>query len=366
MTDASSPPAPAPAPAPKPKIRLTALSHGAGCACKLGSVELGQVLQHLPSVVDPRVLVDAATRDDAAVFRLSDERALVATTDFFTPIVDDPRAWGAIAAANALSDIYAMGGTPLFALNLVGWPRDKAPFEILGDVIAGAVEVTERARCPMLGGHSIDVLEPIFGLVAIGEVHPDRALTNSGACAGDLLVLTKPLGTGILSTALKRDALLETGMTEAVRSMTTLNEGAARAALAVGVSAATDVTGFGLLGHLGNILAASKVAAEIAFEALPILPHALSLAGRGIVPGGTQRNLAAATNVDWAEDLTPTERVICVDAQTSGGLLLAVPRENEGALLAALREAGTPAAAVIGRLTTGPVGHVRVTRRLEG
>ena len=177
MTDTTS--------ASKPKLRLTALSHGAGCACKLGSVDLGQVLQHLPTIVDPRVLVDAATRDDAAIFRLSDDRALVATTDFFTPIVDNPRDWGAIAATNALSDVYAMGGTPLFALNLVGWPRDKAPFELLGEVMAGAVEITERARCPMLGGHSIDVLEPLFGLVVIGEVHPDRTLTNAGACAGE-------------------------------------------------------------------------------------------------------------------------------------------------------------------------------------
>ena len=295
--------------APTPKVRLTALSHGAGCACKLGSVDLAEVLRHLPKVVDPRVLVDAGTRDDAAVFKLSDDRALVATTDFFTPIVDNPRAWGAIAAANALSDVYAMGGTPLFALNLVGWPREKLPFEMLGEVLAGAVEVTERARCLMLGGHSIDVLEPLFGLVVIGEVHPDRALTNAGACAGDVLILTKPLGTGILATALKRDALIEAGMAEAVRSMTTLNEGAARAALAVGVSAATDVTGFGLLGHLGNILAASKVGAEIAFESLPILPHALNLANRGIVPGGTQRNLQAAVQVEWADDVTPTERM---------------------------------------------------------
>ena len=349
----------------KPRLRLTALSHGAGCACKLGSVDLGEVLRHLPSVVDPRVLVDAATRDDAAVFRLSDDRALVATTDFFTPIVDNPKAWGAIAAANALSDVYAMGGTPLFALNLVGWPREKLPFEVLGEVLAGAVEVTERARCLMLGGHSIDVVEPIFGLVVIGEVHPDRALTNAGACAGDVLVLTKPLGTGILATALKRDALLEAGMADAVRSMTTLNEGAARAALAVGVSAATDVTGFGLLGHLGNMLAASKVGAEIAYESLPILPHAVNLATRGIVPGGTQRNLAATAGlVEWADDVTPVERLLCVDAQTSGGMLLAVPQENVPALLDGLREAETPAAAVIGRLTAGPAGHVRVTRRL--
>jgi selenide,water dikinase len=208
-------------------------------------------------------------------------------------------------------------------------------------------------------------MEPLFGLVVIGEVHPDRTLTNAGACAGDVLVLTKPLGTGILATALKRDALLEAGMADAVRSMTTLNEGAARAALAVGVSAATDVTGFGLLGHLGNVLAASNVGAEIAYEALPILPHAVNLATRGIVPGGTQRNLAATEgHVTWASDVTMVERLLCVDAQTSGGLLLAVPPEHLDRLLAALREAETPAAAVIGRLTTGPTGHVRVTRRL--
>src|SRR3954468_1957076 len=312
----------------KPRIRLTALSHGAGCACKLGPEELTQVLRHVPGIRDPRVLVDAATRDDAAVYRLSDSRAIVATVDFFTPIVDDARAWGAIAAANALSDVYAMGGTPLFALNLVGWPREKLPPELLGEVLDSAAEVAERAKCLVLGGHSIDSQEPLFGMVVIGEVHPDRMLTNAGACAGDALVLTKPLGTGILATALKRDALLETGMADAVRSMTTLNEGAARAALAVGVSAATDVTGFGLLGHLGNILEASKVAAEIAFEALPILPHAKNLASRGVVPGGTQRNLEAATNVDWAPELSPADRYICVDAQTSGGLLLAVPAEN--------------------------------------
>jgi selenide,water dikinase len=349
--------------APLPSIRLTALSHGAGCACKLGSVDLGEVLRHLPQVVDSRVLVDAATRDDAAVFRLSADRALVATVDFFTPIVDNPRDWGAIAAANALSDIYAMGGSPLFALNLVGWPREKLPFDMLGEVLAGAAAVAGRAGCLLLGGHSIDALEPLFGLVVIGEVHPDRTLSNAGACAGDVLVLTKPLGTGILATALKRDALLEAGMADAVRSMTTLNDGAARAAGEVGVSAATDVTGFGLLGHLGNMLEASRVAAEIAYEALPLLPHARNLAARGIIPGGSQRNLQAAVKVEWADDLAPEDRILCVDAQTSGGLLLAVPPENEAALLDALRRAETPAAAVIGRLIPGPAGQIRVVRR---
>jgi selenide,water dikinase len=285
--------------------------------------------------------------------------------DFFTPIVDDPAAWGAIAVANALSDIYAMGGTPLFGLNLVGWPRDRLSFEMLGELLRGAAEVAQRAGCLILGGHSIDSAEPTFGMTVIGEVHPDRMLTNAGACAGDLLVLTKPLGTGILATALKRDALLETGMAEAVRSMTALNDGAARAALRVGVSAATDVTGFGLVGHLTSMLEASKVAAEIAFEAIPILPHARNLAARGIVPGGTERNLQAADNVEWAADLGTADRYLCVDAQTSGGLLLAVPPENEGDLLTALREERTPAAAMIGRVVAGNPGRLRVNRALQ-
>jgi selenide, water dikinase len=298
------------------------------------------------------------------VFLLSPDRALVATVDFFTPIVDDPAAWGAIAVANALSDIYAMGATPLFGLNLVGWPRDRLPFDMLGELLGGAAEVAQRAGCLILGGHSIDAVEPTFGMAVIGEVHPDRMLTNAGACAGDRLVLTKPLGTGILATALKRDALLETGIAEAVRSMTALNDGASRAALRVGVSAATDVTGFGLVGHLTSMLEASKVAGEIAFDALPILPHARNLASRGIVPGGTERNLEAANDVEWAAELGAADRYLCVDAQTSGGLLLAVPAENEAALLAALREEHTPAAAVIGRVVAGKPGQIRVTRQL--
>jgi selenide,water dikinase len=216
----------------------------------------------------------------------------------------------------------------------------------------------------VLGGHSIDSTEPLFGMAALGEVHPDRMLTNAGACAGDRLVLTKPIGTGILATALKHDALLETGMAEAVRSMTTLNDGAARAALRVGVSAATDVTGFGLIGHLGSMLEASKVAGEVAFDAVPILPHARNLASRGIIPGGSRRNLEAASTVEWSSDLSEADRYLAVDAQTSGGLLLAVPAENETALLAALAEEATPIAAVIGRVVAGKPGHMRVTRQL--
>lgn len=310
--------------------------------------------------------MDAATRDDAAVFRLSPERALVATTDFFAPIVDDAATWGAIAAANALSDVYAMGGTPLFALNLVGWPRGKLPFELLGEVLRGASEIARRAGCLLLGGHSIDALEPHFGLAVIGEVHPDRMLTNAGARPGDVLVLTKPLGTGILSTALKRDIIGEDAMAEAVRSMTALNDGAARAALAHGVRAATDITGFGLLGHLDNMLTASGVGAEVAFGSLPLLGGALELAALDVVPGGTERNLQSAEEprVAWDRSLTRAERLLCVDAQTSGGLLLAVGPERLGGLVEALAREGTLARAVIGRVTGGPAGGLRVTREL--
>ena len=295
------------------------------------------------------------------MYRLTDDRALVATVDFFTPIVDDPAAWGAIATANALSDVYAMGARPLFALNLLAWPREGVPFEMLAEVLRGAAEVARRAGCLVLGGHSIDDPEPKFGMAVIGEVHPDRMLTNAGACAGDLLVLTKPLGTGILSTALKRDALIEEGMAEAVASMTTLNDGAARAALEVGVSACTDVTGFGLIGHLGNVLDASRVAAELWADAVPVFSHVRNLAARGIVPGGTARNLeAAAARVTWDASLDEPARVVLADAQTSGGLLLAVPAENHEALIAALGRESVPVAATIGRITAGPAGAVTV------
>jgi selenide, water dikinase len=321
---------------------------------------LAQVLRHLPTIEDPNVLVDAATRDDAAVYRVAPDRALVATVDFFTPIVDDAASWGAIAAANALSDVYAMGARPLFALNLVAWPRETLPFELLGEVIRGAAEVTTRAGCLMLGGHSIDDREPKFGLVVVGEVHPERMLTNAAARPGDRLVLTKPLGTGILTTALKRDLLPESALEPAVRSMTELNQGAARAALEAGVRCATDVTGFGLLGHLGNILAASGVGARIEFSRLPILSGAVELAARGCVPGGTRRNLEAA-RAEWADDLGEAERLLVVDAQTSGGLLLAVPPARLELLLAALAREGTPAAAVIGEILP-EAGVLRVVR----
>ena len=344
------------------RFRLTALSHGAGCACKLGSADLTEVLRHLPAVADPRVLVDAGTRDDAAVFRVSPDRALIATTDFFTPIVDDARSWGAIAAANALSDVYAMGGTPLFALNLVAWPRTGLPFELLGEVMAGAAEVAQEAGCLLLGGHSIDDAEPKFGLAVTGEVHPDQLMTNAAGKPGDLLVLTKPLGTGLLTTALKRDRLTEAEVAPAVASMRALNAGAARAARAEGVRAATDITGFGLLGHLGNILAGSRLAAELWVGNLPVLEHARQMAEEGLMPGGTQRNIeVASATTTYDSDVTAAERILLADAQTSGGLLLAVAPACLADLLAGLKEAQTLASAVIGRLVEGETGHIHVS-----
>jgi selenide,water dikinase len=345
-------------------IRLTSLSHAAGCGCKLGSRDLSEVLRHLPPVVDANVLVDAATRDDAAVYLLSPDRAIVATVDFFTPIVDDPADWGAITAANALSDVYAMGGRPLFALNLVGWPRGKLPFELLGEVFRGASEVTARAGCLMLGGHSIDDPEPKFGLCVIGEVHPERMFTNAAARPGDLLVLTKPLGTGILTTALKRDLASEAELAPAVRSMSALNDGAARAAARAEVRCATDITGFGLLGHLGNILAGSGVGARIDIGSLPLLEGALRLAELGAVSGGSRRNLEASP-AEWGSDVSEPERILACDAQTSGGLLLAVAPARLETLLDGLAAESTLARAVIGEILPEP-GVLRVTRAPRG
>jgi selenide,water dikinase len=313
--------------------------------------ELGQVLRHVPAGGGPDILVDASTRDDAAVYRVSADRALVATVDFFTPVVDDAATWGRIAAANALSDIYAMGGSPLFALSLVGWPRDQLPLDLLAEVLDGMAETTRTARCPILGGHTVDALEPHVGLAVVGEAHPARLLTNSGGRPGDLLVLTKPLGTGILSTALKQGLVAESDLEAVIAGMTSLNEGAMRAALAHGVRAATDITGFGLLGHLHNILENSRVGARIRVAPIPLYPRAREFAREQVVPGGTRRNLAALEHVHWASGVGEDDRFLLADAQTSGGLLLAVPPARRDQLLDALKAEGTPARALIGELT---------------
>ncbi len=317
----------------------------------------------MPPLTDPRILVDASMRDDAAVYQLTPDRAIVATVDFFTPIVDDAYDFGRIAAANAFSDVYAMGGTPLLALNLVGWPRDTLPYELLGEVLRGGADIAREAGAFVLGGHSVDDPEPKYGMAAIGEVHPKRIVTLARARAGDALVLTKPIGTGILSTALKRDLATAAEIAPAVQSMTTLNAGAARAMRATGggVHAATDVTGFGLLGHLHNMLAASGVSAEIDAAAVPLLPNAAELVARGAIPGGTERNREAlAPHVTFEPGVAEAMRVLLFDAQTSGGLLIAVDPDRANTLLAALQREGTPAAARIGRLARGVPGAIAV------
>jgi selenide,water dikinase len=286
----------------------------------------------------------------------------VATVDFFTPIVDDAYDFGRIAAANALSDIYAMGATPLLALNLVGWPRDTLPYELLGDVLRGGADIAREAVAFVLGGHSVDDPEPKYCMVAIGEVHPNRVITLAGAQAGDVLVLTKPIGTGVLTTALKRDLATAADLAGAVASMATLNAGAARAMLANGAHAATDVTGFGLLGHLHNMVAASGVSAEIDAASVPLLPKAADLAARGAIPGGTKRNREALTDTVRFDAAVPeTIRVLLFDAQTSGGLLIAVPANRADSLVAALKNEQTPAAARIGRVVGGPPGTITVS-----
>jgi selenide, water dikinase len=350
-------------------VRLTRFSHGAGCACKLSPADLRTVLGLVRGLdgpaapgVDHDLLVGFDTSDDAAVYRLRDDLAVVVTTDFFTPIVDDPYDWGRIAATNALSDVYAMGGTPLLALNLVAWPREGLSFELLARVLDGGADAVRAAGALVAGGHSIDDAEPKYGLAVVGTVHPDRVLTNAGAHAGDALVLTKPIGLGVISTAVKRDAATPELVGEAVRVMTTLNAGARDAALDVGdaVHAATDVTGFGLLGHLRELLVASGLAGEVDAATVPVIDGVRDLVTAGMVAGGTQRNHTFVSDTaDWGR-LPEPEQLLLADAQTSGGLLIAVAADRAGDLVAALERRGAPAAAVVGRTVDGRAGHITV------
>jgi selenide,water dikinase len=318
------------------------------------------VLRHLPPVVDPRVLVGASTSDDAAVYRLSDELALVATLDFITPVVDDPEQFGAIAAANALSDVYAMGARPILALNVVGFPRERLPLHYLESIMRGGAAKAEEAGVPIVGGHSVDDPELKYGLVVVGLVHPNRVVTNAGARPGDRLVLTKPLGLGVVTTAIKVDRADPDLVQQAVTVMTTLNRPAALAMTEVGVNAATDVTGFGLLGHLGEMVRASTVGATVLARAVPILPRARRLAQDGLIPGGSRRNLAAVESmVDWGPEIDDLDRILLSDAQTSGGLLIAVPENALDGLLQKLCSAPTLSSAVIGQITDEP-GRIRV------
>jgi len=353
------------APRSSTAVRLTEFSHGAGCACKLSPDDLRTVLGlvRTPGApADPNLLVGYDSADDAAVYRVRDDLALVVTTDFFTPIVDDPYDWGRIAATNALSDVYAMGGTPLLALNLVAWPREGLPFELLARVLDGGHDVVAAAGALVGGGHSIDDAEPKFGLAVVGTVHPGRVLTNRGARAGDALVLTKPIGLGVVTTALKRGVDAPGALAEAVRVMTTLNDTARDAALAAGdaVHAVTDVTGFGLLGHLREVLVASGLAATVELERVPVLDGVRALLAEGVVPGGTVRNHAfVGPSVDW-QGVSADDQLLAADAQTSGGLLVAVAPDAADALVADLAARGTLAAARIGTVGPGEPGHMTV------
>jgi selenide, water dikinase len=344
-------------------IRLTRFSHGAGCACKLSPDELRTVLglvRGLEGPSDPNLLVGLDTADDAAVYRLRDDLAVVFTTDFFTPIVDDPFDWGRVAATNALSDVYAMGGRPVMALNLVAWPREGLPFELLARTLDGGAEVARAAGALVVGGHSIDDAEPKYGMAVVGVIDPRKVLTNAGARPGDALVLTKPIGLGVISTALKRDAASPELLAEAVAVMTTLNEGARDAALEVGVNAATDITGFGLLGHLREVLVASGLAARLDPGRVPVIDGVRELLAEGMVAGGTRRNHAfVSPDVEWA-GLSEDEQLLFCDAQTSGGLLLTVDPTRAGALVSALQRHGTLAAAVIGHTVEGAPGHIGI------
>jgi selenide,water dikinase len=314
----------------------------------------------LPPITDPNVLVGPETCDDAGVYRLTDGLALVLTLDFFTPIVDDPRAFGQIAAANSLSDVYAMGGRPIAMLSIVGFPRDKLPMTVLGEVLRGGAEKAHEAGVSVVGGHSIDDAEPKVGYAVVGLVNPARLWRNVGARPGDALVLTKPLGTGIISTAIKQAKAPERAVTAAIGTMTTLNRAAAEAAATVPVHAATDVTGFGLLGHLRAMTLGSKVRVRLHAGRIPLLPDVVALAEAGLVPGGTKRNLlAVAETVRWDPGLSEPLRTVIGDAQTSGGLLVATP-DGPG-LLRALAEARVDEAAQIGEVVAeDPAGAIEV------
>jgi selenide,water dikinase len=345
-------------------VRLTKLAKRAGCAAKHPPGYLFPLVGALPPVTDPNVLVGSATADDAAIYKLTEDIALVLTTDFFTPIVDDPYDFGRVAAANALSDVYAMGGRPLTALNLVGFPDETLEPSVLGDILRGGADVARAAGIDIVGGHTIKTDEPIYGLAVTGVVHPKRVVSNAGARPGDALVLTKPLGVGIITTAAKNDKDTAGAIERAIELMTTLNRGAAEAMADVGVHAATDVTGFGLLGHLRNVTRASRCAASIWVEAVPVIDAAWGYVRDGLAPGGTHANRRyLRESVEYGSDVDEAAQLVLCDAQTSGGLLIAVAPELVGALREALASRGAPCAAVVGRIEAGVDGTARVSMR---
>ena len=323
--------------------------------------DLVQVLSQLPVITNPNLLVGIETGDDAAVYRLNDRTSIILSVDFFTPITDDPFEFGTIAAANSLSDVYAMGGKPVLALNIVGFPADLDK-TILGKILQGGYAKAAEADCLIVGGHTVDDAEPKYGLSVVGLMEPGKQVTNAGAQPGDSLVLTKALGTGIITTGGKQGSSPALVLQGAVESMAALNRGAAEAMMKTGVNSCTDVTGFGLLGHLKSMAQASKVGAKIHFNQVPVLPGTWELLEQEIAPGGTRRNLQqVAESIDWHPDLTEQHRLLLADAQTSGGLLISVPGTKLEVLLSELAAAGVPVRSVIGEITEGPSGRIAVS-----
>jgi selenide,water dikinase len=338
------------------EVRLTGLSHGGGCGCKIAPALLQQILGEAKLKLPfPDLLVGTETSDDAAVYRLNDQQAIIATTDFFMPIVDDPYDFGRIAATNALSDVYAMGGTPIMALAIVGMPIDKLSPETIRRILQGGESVCTAAGIPLAGGHSIDSQEPIYGLVALGVVHPNRLKKNSDAREGDMLILGKGLGVGVLAAALKKGVLSDSGYAQLVSTTTKLNTAGIALAALPGVHALTDVTGFGLLGHLLEVCRGSGLAAQVKFGQVPVLSEALPLVQQGIGPGAIARNLASyGHDVDFAAHLQEWQQRLLADAQTSGGLLVSSAPEAADEVLACFHAAGFDQAAVIGKMRQGP------------
>lgn len=338
-----------------PPIRLTSFSHGGGCGCKIAPAVLSRLLAtaNLP-LLPPDLLVGTETSDDAAVYQLNAQQAVIATTDFFTPIVDDPYDFGRIAATNALSDVYAMGGTPLFALALVGMPLGKLPEEAIRQILAGGQDVCAAAGIPVAGGHSIDTLEPIYGLVGIGLVHPDKVKRNNAAQAGDVLILSKPLGVGMLSAALKKGTLSDLGYADMLRWTTKLNTPGTALAELPAVHAMTDVTGFGLAGHLLEICRGSGLAAELDYAQIPVIALAEDIAKAGTATGASQRNWEGyGSSVQLSDGLALWQQNLLTDPQTSGGLLIACAPEAAERVLQILRSDDFSDAAVIGNLRAG-------------
>ncbi len=342
-------------------IKLTHFTHGLGCACKLRPQNLEKVLQSLPVVSDPNVIVGTETTDDAAVYRLKNKTLLVQTVDFFTPIVDEPYDFGAVAAANSLSDVYAMGGRPLFALNIVGFPEKRLPLKVLEEILRGAQDKASEAGISILGGHTIEDSEPKFGLAVTGVIESGKVFKNSEAKPGDALILTKPIGLGIVTTAIKRGIVSDSVKEQAVRIMTHLNRAAAEAMMEAGANACTDVTGFGLLGHLMELTRASRVNAEIFVKDVPIIEEAYTLANAGVVPGGTISNLDyVKEDVQWDDKIPYVNRLLLCDAQTSGGLIISIAQERKLNLIRLLNEKGTLTAAPIGTVLEPEGGRIYV------